>query len=186
MSFVERVNQGESLASLINWLTEPHAVSWSVIMGDLSAIWKGEIWTHPNAFRTGPGSCAVHSMPFFSVVQSLIIFLQSTAIIQMYMLCRKLKEVWKVDVMGKYFTRFDNKIHFWWISWSIAMALDFIKPCAYQKYPFDVSDNNNFLYMWRKHSFWCICKVYCDISLLYEIAEKLFFFIWQKTFDKPL
>ena len=59
MSFVERVNQGESLAS---WLTEPPAVSWSVIMGDLSAIWKGEIWTHPNAFRMGPGSCAVHSM----------------------------------------------------------------------------------------------------------------------------
>ena len=62
MSFVERVNQGESLASWLNWLTEPPAVSWSVIMGDLSAIWKGEIWTHPNAFRTGPGSCAVHSM----------------------------------------------------------------------------------------------------------------------------
>ena len=62
MSFVERVNQCESLASGLNWLTEPPAVSWSVIMGHLSAIWKGEIWTHPNAFRTGPGSCAVHSM----------------------------------------------------------------------------------------------------------------------------
>ena len=62
MSFVERVNQGESLASWLNWLTEPPAVSWSVIMGYLSAIWKGEIWTHPNAFRTGPGSCAVHNM----------------------------------------------------------------------------------------------------------------------------
>ena len=62
MSFVEKVNQGESLASWLNWLTEPPAVSWSVIMGDSSAIWKGEIWTHPNAFRTGPGSCAVHSM----------------------------------------------------------------------------------------------------------------------------
>ena len=62
MSFVERVNQGESLASWLNWLTEPPAVSWSVIMGDLSAIWKGGIWTHPNAFGTGPGSCAVHSM----------------------------------------------------------------------------------------------------------------------------
>ena len=34
MSFVERVNQGESLASWLNWLTEPPAVSWSVIMGD--------------------------------------------------------------------------------------------------------------------------------------------------------
>ena len=62
MSFVERVNQGESLVSGLNWLTEPPAVSWSVIMGHLSAIWEGEIWTHPNAFRTGPGSCAVHSM----------------------------------------------------------------------------------------------------------------------------
>ena len=59
MSFVERVNQGESLASWLNWLnwlTEPPAVSWSVIMGGLSAIWKGGIWTHPNAFRTGPGT----------------------------------------------------------------------------------------------------------------------------------
>ena len=64
MSFVERVNQGESLASWLNWLTEPPAVSWSVIMGDLSAIWKGEILTHLNAFRTGPGSCAVHSIQF--------------------------------------------------------------------------------------------------------------------------
>ena len=62
MSFVERVNQGESLASWLNWLTEPPAVSWSVIMGHLSAIWEGGIWTHPNAFRTGQRSCAVHSM----------------------------------------------------------------------------------------------------------------------------
>ena len=62
MSFVERVNQGESLASWLNWLTEPPAVSRSVIMGHLTAIWKGEIWALPNAFRTGPGSCAVHSM----------------------------------------------------------------------------------------------------------------------------
>ena len=62
MSFVERVNQGESLASWLNWLTEPPAVSRSVIMGHLTAIWKGEIWALSNAFRTGPGSCAVHSM----------------------------------------------------------------------------------------------------------------------------
>ena len=40
MSFVERVNQGESLASWLNWLTEPPAVRWSVIMGDLSASCK--------------------------------------------------------------------------------------------------------------------------------------------------
>ena len=62
MSFVERVNQGESLASWLNWLTDPPAVCWSVIMGDLSASCKGEKWTLPKAFRTGPGSCAVHSM----------------------------------------------------------------------------------------------------------------------------
>ena len=42
MSFVERVNQGESLASWLNWLTEPPAVCWSVIMGDLSASCKGD------------------------------------------------------------------------------------------------------------------------------------------------
>ena len=42
MSFVERVNQGESLANWLNWLTEPPAVSWSVIMGDLSASGKGK------------------------------------------------------------------------------------------------------------------------------------------------
>ena len=62
MSFVERVNQGETLASWLNWLTEPPAVCWSVIMGDLSASCKGENWALPKAFRTGPGSCAVHSM----------------------------------------------------------------------------------------------------------------------------
>ena len=62
MSFVERVNQGESLASWFNWLTEPPAVCWSVIMGDLSANWKGVFWTLPKAFRTGPPSCAVYSM----------------------------------------------------------------------------------------------------------------------------
>ena len=42
MSFVERVNQGESLASWFKWLTEPPAVCWSVIMGDLSASCKGD------------------------------------------------------------------------------------------------------------------------------------------------
>ena len=42
MSFVEMVNQGESLASWLNWLTEPPAVCWSVIMGDLSASCKGK------------------------------------------------------------------------------------------------------------------------------------------------
>ena len=31
-------------------------------MGDLSANWKGVFWTLPKAFRTGPPSCAVHSM----------------------------------------------------------------------------------------------------------------------------
>ena len=41
MSFVERVNQSESLASWLNWLTDSPAVCWSVIMGGLSASWKG-------------------------------------------------------------------------------------------------------------------------------------------------
>ena len=62
MSFVERVNQGESLASWPNWLTDHAAVCWSVIMGDLSANWKGVFWTLPKAFRTGSPDCAVHSM----------------------------------------------------------------------------------------------------------------------------
>ena len=38
---MERVNQGESLVSWLNWLTEPPAVCWSVIMGDLSPGPKG-------------------------------------------------------------------------------------------------------------------------------------------------
>ena len=62
MSFVERVNQGESLTSWLNWLTEPPAVCWSMIMGDLSPSWKRVYWTLPEAFRTGPPSCAVRSM----------------------------------------------------------------------------------------------------------------------------
>ena len=62
MSFVEKVNQGESLASWLNWLTEPPAVCWSLIIIDLSAKWKGVFWTLPKAFWTGPPSCAVHSM----------------------------------------------------------------------------------------------------------------------------
>ena len=62
MSFMERVNQGESLASWLNWLTEPLVVCWSVIMGDLLPSWKGVYWTLPEAFRTGPPSCAVHCM----------------------------------------------------------------------------------------------------------------------------
>ena len=53
MSFVERVNQCESLASWLHWLTEPPAVCWSVIMGDFSASWKVENWALPKAFRTG-------------------------------------------------------------------------------------------------------------------------------------
>ena len=59
---MERVNQGESLASWLNWLTEPLVVCWSVIMGDLLPSWKGVYWTLPEAFRTGPPSCAVHCM----------------------------------------------------------------------------------------------------------------------------
>ena len=66
MSFVERVNQGESLASWLNWLNEPPAVCWSVILGDLSSSWKGVFWTLPEAFRTGPPSWAVHSMSMSS------------------------------------------------------------------------------------------------------------------------
>ena len=42
MSFVERVNQGESLASGLNWLTEPPAVCWSVIMGAYKPSGKGK------------------------------------------------------------------------------------------------------------------------------------------------
>ena len=68
MSFVERVNQTESLANWLNWLTEPPAVCWSVIMGDLSASWKGVYWTLPKAFRTGPPSCAVHNMGIHSLM----------------------------------------------------------------------------------------------------------------------
>ena len=60
MSFVERVNQGEkSLASWLNWLTEPPAVCWSGIMGDLSASWKGVYWTLPETFIE---ICAKNSM----------------------------------------------------------------------------------------------------------------------------
>ena len=61
MSFVERVDQGESLTSWLNWFTEPPAVRWSVIMGDVSPIWKEVYWTLPEALRTGPPGCAVHS-----------------------------------------------------------------------------------------------------------------------------
>ena len=52
LSFVERVNQGESLVNWLNWITEPPAVCWSVIMGDLLPICKGIYWTSPEAFRT--------------------------------------------------------------------------------------------------------------------------------------
>ena len=62
MSFVERVNQGESLVSWLNCFYELPAVCWSLIMGDLSPSRKGVNWTLPEAFRTGPPSCAVHSM----------------------------------------------------------------------------------------------------------------------------
>ena len=95
MSFVERVNQGESLASWLNWLTEPPAVCWSVIMGDLSASCKGENWTLPKAFITGPGSCAVHIM---------LIFLE---ILRQYTTCMFLgKYVNNFDMlMKKHFTR---------------------------------------------------------------------------------
>ena len=62
ISFVERVNQGESLVNWLNWLTEHPAVCWSVIMGDLSPSSKGVYWTHPEAFRTGPPSCPVQGM----------------------------------------------------------------------------------------------------------------------------
>ena len=37
-------------------------VCWSVIMGDLSPSHKGVYWTRPEAFRTGPPSCTVHSL----------------------------------------------------------------------------------------------------------------------------
>ena len=57
MSFMERVNQGESLVSWLNWLTEPPAVCWSVIMGDLSPGPKGVFWTRPEATKL---SCARH------------------------------------------------------------------------------------------------------------------------------
>ena len=60
MSFVERINQGESLASWLNWFTEPPAVSWSVIMGDLSPCWKGVFWTLTED-RTTKLCCAQHA-----------------------------------------------------------------------------------------------------------------------------
>ena len=66
MFSVERVNQGGSLVSCLNRLTEPPAVCWSVIMGDLSPSWKGIYWTLPEAFRTGPPNCAVHSTYFLN------------------------------------------------------------------------------------------------------------------------
>ena len=59
ISFLERVNQGESL---VNWLTEPPAVCWSLIMGDLSPSCKGVYWTRPEVFKTGPPSCPVQGM----------------------------------------------------------------------------------------------------------------------------
>ena len=62
MSFVQRVNQGESLVNWLNWRTEPFAVCWSVIMGDLSPSPKGDFWTRPEDFRTGPPSCPVQGM----------------------------------------------------------------------------------------------------------------------------
>ena len=62
MSFVERVNQGDSWVSWLNWLTEPPAVCWSVILGHLSPSRKRVFWTLLEAFRTGPPSCAVHGM----------------------------------------------------------------------------------------------------------------------------
>ena len=60
--FCGKVNQGESLVSWLNWLTEPPAVCWSVIMGDLSPSCKGVYWSRPEAFRTGPPSCPVQGM----------------------------------------------------------------------------------------------------------------------------
>ena len=66
MSFVERVNQGESLVSWLNWLTEPPAVYWSLIMGDLLPGPKGVYCTHTKAYRTGPPSCPVQGIMMFS------------------------------------------------------------------------------------------------------------------------
>ena len=43
-------------------LLSPAAVCWSVITGDLSPSHKGVYWTRPEAFGTGPPSCAVNSM----------------------------------------------------------------------------------------------------------------------------
>ena len=64
MSFVERVNQGESLASGLNWLTEPPAVSWSLIMGHLSAIWKRGNLDPSKCLQNGSRKlcCAQHAL----------------------------------------------------------------------------------------------------------------------------
>ena len=62
MSFVERVNQGESLVNWLKWLTEPPAVCWSVITGDLSSGPTGIYCTRSEAFKTGQPSCAVQGM----------------------------------------------------------------------------------------------------------------------------
>ena len=78
MSFVERVNQGESLASWLNWLTKPPAVCWSVIVGDLSPSWKGVYWTLL-AFRMGPPSCAVHSMVWQTIFSDAFSWMKSFA-----------------------------------------------------------------------------------------------------------
>ena len=62
MYFVGRVNQGESLVNWLNWLTEPPALCWSLIMRDLSHGSKDVYCTRPKAFRTGRQSCSMQDM----------------------------------------------------------------------------------------------------------------------------
>ena len=79
MSFAESVNQGESLFNWLNWLTEPSAVCWSVIMGDLSPGPQEVYWTRPEASWMGPASCPVQGMSC-----SLWIIINSTTILTQF------------------------------------------------------------------------------------------------------
>ena len=72
MYFVERVNQGECLASWLNWLTEPLLCVLVCDHGDFSPDWKGVYWTLLEAFWTGPPSCAVHSMLCHHFVNNIL------------------------------------------------------------------------------------------------------------------
>ena len=62
MYFVEKVYWGEALVNWLHWLSEPPAVCWSVVMGDLSHGSKGVYCTRPEAFKTEQPNCAEQGM----------------------------------------------------------------------------------------------------------------------------